>query len=1334
MNESKKYYIGLDIGSNSVGIACTDENYNLLRAKGRDCWAVRLFDESSTAVERRMARTARRRLARRKYRISQLQALFAPEMNDKLFFTRLQNSQYFTCDKAAELCADKNNLFADGNYTDKDFYREYPTIYHLRAALQKNCVDDLRLYYLAIHHIVKYRGHFLFEGSMQDVRDINKPLQELNYACETLYSDDVPHFDVAVADRAKQILQQKSGVKAKCQALNDIFGAQSAEKKEIIKGMCGAKVSPATLFGKQYAEEKSFSFGDINDEAFEAMRPTYDENFALLEAIRSIYNFVLFENLLAGHQNFSEAMVALYNKHKADLCLLKKVVKKFASQEEYNRLFKSLGEKANYVNYIGYTRKGGDRKNAPKCSYEDFLAYLKRFLTALPADEQIDCILADIDNKTFLPKILNADNGIVPYQVNEAELDKILAKMVERFPQMEPTAAKIKAVFLFRVPYYVGPLTGINSWVVRTKTGVPITPWNFDEIVDRAASNEQFMRRMTNKCTYLRGENVLPKASILYQKFNTLNQLNKLQVNQKPLSVSLKQKIYNQLFLVKNKVSDKMIVDLLVREGEVSEAERADVSLGGKDEEIKASMSTYIQLKKILGDFVDDDLANGGSVCENIVLWHTLNTDKTIVESLIKANYADIPIVSQNIKRLKGLTFRDFGRLSARLLVGLRSANHTTGEMQSIMDVLYETNENLNEILYDENYDFNQLIDEANGDQSTDVTYADVEELYVSPVVRRGIWQSLNMIDEYIGAFGTEPHKIFVEVTREDGVKGSAGRTVPRKKALLEKYKGIQGIEELVAELQSDNVSDLRLRQERLYLYFRQLGRCMYSGERIDLSRINTDMYDVDHILPRSYIKDDSLDNKVLVLRSKNAEKSDKYPLPQGFTTQQNFWRFLYEKQLIGDKTYKRLTRVEPLGNDDYADFINRQKVITDQTAKAVVQLLQRKYPSVKVVFSKAKNVSDFKQKFDLYKCRETNDLHHARDAYLNIVVGNVFDTCFSTPMSRFYNKGDVWKTYNLRTMFTRNVEGAWNENSLTVVKNCYQKCSMAVTRYAYCNKGAFYAQTVYSGTENVTAPRKLNGPLSNAERYGGYKTQTTAYFAIVESDGKKGRVKTIEAVPVLVDYQSRRDENRTLRYFEETLGLKNVRIIVPKLKVKQLVRYNGSLLYLAGVTGKQVAVHNAVQLFTDNKTDDYINQLIKLVDMDKKGMIDNTMTEYDVKTNRMGQVKLKVAPSANVQLYDMLTSKLDGNNYAGVSAYAAFKNNLIVCKENFVKLRTIEQARALLQILKLFKCNAETVDMTAIGGKSVCGKLLINKDITNANFEIVAISPCGLTVRTKRV
>ena len=38
-----KYYLGLDMGTNSVGWAATDPEYRLLKAKGKDLWGI--FDE-----------------------------------------------------------------------------------------------------------------------------------------------------------------------------------------------------------------------------------------------------------------------------------------------------------------------------------------------------------------------------------------------------------------------------------------------------------------------------------------------------------------------------------------------------------------------------------------------------------------------------------------------------------------------------------------------------------------------------------------------------------------------------------------------------------------------------------------------------------------------------------------------------------------------------------------------------------------------------------------------------------------------------------------------------------------------------------------------------------------------------------------------------------------------------------------------------------------------------------------------------------------------------------------------------------------------------------------
>ena len=42
----QKYYLGLNIGTNSVGWAVTDENYNLCKFGGKRMWGIRLFDRN----------------------------------------------------------------------------------------------------------------------------------------------------------------------------------------------------------------------------------------------------------------------------------------------------------------------------------------------------------------------------------------------------------------------------------------------------------------------------------------------------------------------------------------------------------------------------------------------------------------------------------------------------------------------------------------------------------------------------------------------------------------------------------------------------------------------------------------------------------------------------------------------------------------------------------------------------------------------------------------------------------------------------------------------------------------------------------------------------------------------------------------------------------------------------------------------------------------------------------------------------------------------------------------------------------------------------------------
>lgn len=59
------YYMGLDIGTNSVGWAVSDKEYHLLKAKKKTLWGISLFEDANPAKDRRIARATRRRVDRK---------------------------------------------------------------------------------------------------------------------------------------------------------------------------------------------------------------------------------------------------------------------------------------------------------------------------------------------------------------------------------------------------------------------------------------------------------------------------------------------------------------------------------------------------------------------------------------------------------------------------------------------------------------------------------------------------------------------------------------------------------------------------------------------------------------------------------------------------------------------------------------------------------------------------------------------------------------------------------------------------------------------------------------------------------------------------------------------------------------------------------------------------------------------------------------------------------------------------------------------------------------------------------------------------------------------
>lgn len=293
------YYIGLDVGTNSVGWAVTDEDYNILRKKGKDLWGIRLFSDANPAAERRLKRSSRRRLFRRRQRIDILNALFEKEILkvDKEFFNRLKESSIYPTDKGY-----KFNVFNDKNYTDKDFSNDYPTLYHLRKDLiLNNKKHDIRLIYLAIHSMFKHRGHFLFSESLDgDIRSF----EEILGSIDELITENQLYIKIESNEELKNIFDEKLRRSELQSKLKEYFKIKKTNDKEFhfIKLITGSPVKMKNIFNNENErfknEDIAVSLDNYEEKLSDLEFLLEDEEIKTITIAKEIYDWLLLKDIM----------------------------------------------------------------------------------------------------------------------------------------------------------------------------------------------------------------------------------------------------------------------------------------------------------------------------------------------------------------------------------------------------------------------------------------------------------------------------------------------------------------------------------------------------------------------------------------------------------------------------------------------------------------------------------------------------------------------------------------------------------------------------------------------------------------------------------------------------------------------------------------------------------------------------------------------------------------------------------------------------------------------------------------------------------------------------
>ena len=1316
----RNYYVGIDAGTNSVGWAVTDPLYNILKFNSKMMWGARLFEEANDAQERRTNRTSRRRLERKKARLNYLEVIFNNEIVkiDPTFFRRMHESNLVKEDKMDS--SDKYLLFNDKDYTDADYLTQYPTAYHLRSELiHSSAPHDIRLVFLAIHHILKSRGHFLYEtGETDDEKTFEDSYYDLADLLGQSFNCDIASVE---CNHVKEIMYKNENVTAKKAEMKELFATVADSGDSIVdvtsagELLAGATVQFSKLFKDDElkdAEVKSVSLKDNLDEKYDQISAVLGDKADLIFEAKELFDIATLGKLLGKDAYISDAKIRLYEDNRTDLNVLKNFFRNKLSigeitKDEYDKVFKVIKDKKDKTNNLAAYL--GDNPNY-SCSQEDFCKFLEKTAKDMADSENAEDVRVFnmIKDRTFLTRLKGSENGLLPYQLQLKELKKILANAEGYLPFLKEEDSngytaeqKIISLCTFRIPYYVGPLNTASdkAWVSRTDE--KIYPWNFDEIVNKEESADRFMKKLIGRCTYT-GDYVLPKQSLLFSSYTVLNEINNIKVNGNPIPVDCKQQIYHDLFENNNrKITKTALKSYMIANGFMENNDE----LSGVDNEIHANLKSYHDFRKILEKTNDPKQVE--TIIERMLVY---GNDKKMLKSWLVKNTHDLD--EKDISHVLRLNYKDWGRLSEKMLNGIYHEDEN-GEVFTIMDMLWNTNENLMKLLSNRYQFAEKAKDYKEKTYGLKESIHDkLDDLYIAPSVRRCIWQTVRILDEIVDIEKGAPAKIFIEMARTSSKEMEKKRTESRKNKLSALYADCkEQSRELSEKLASE--TDQSLRRDKLYLYYTQLGKCMYSGEKIDLTKLLNDdtTYDIDHIYPRSKIKDNSLDNRVLVCSMYNRDKTDRYPINDDIRTKmQSFWAMLREKKLISDKKYERLIRNTELTNDELSSFVARQLVETQQSTKALATILQEIYPSTKIVYSKAGNVHDFRQEFNIPKFRNVNDLHHAKDAYLNVVVGNVYDTKFTEKFFLNINK----EKYSLNRVFEYSTENAWIAPTKDEMKEFVSSGDSSVlsgtiqTVYKYVYKNnpivttALFRQKGALFDLNIMPKRQGQLPIKEGmdiDKYGGYNKRKGTYFCVVEHTEKKKRIRTIQ--PVYLDKVKEYEEDK-VRYCKEVLKLNDPIVVAECVLLNQIMELDGKRVRITGRTGKQVVYKHVYQFAISDARATYLKNLDKYIArcaVNKNKVLDIVSWDH-------------ISKEGNVELYDWFIERMNSGVYQKL-----FKNMQKDMQDNrkkFISMDALQQAKLLLEILKAFKCDRTNPSFKELNGKGTVGQLQYSYVISN--------------------
>lgn len=212
-----------------------------------------------------------------------------------------------------------------------------------------------------------------------------------------------------------------------------------------------------------------------------------------------------------------------------------------------------------------------------------------------------------------------------------------------------------------------------------------------------------------------------------------------------------------------------------------------------------------------------------------------------------------------------------------------------------------------------------------------------------NPVVEKILNQMVNVVNEIIATYG-RPDEIRVELARE--LKKNQKEREALTKAIASSTKEREEVKEiLVKEFNIPNPTRNDILRYRLYEELKPNGyHTLYSNKYIEREKLFSKEIDIEHIIPKARLFDDSFSNKTLEYRSVNFDKGNKtaYDYVSEAYGEEGLQRYLNTCESLFATQRTKLRKLKMTEREIPDGFIDRDLRNTQYIAKKALAMLNQ--------------------------------------------------------------------------------------------------------------------------------------------------------------------------------------------------------------------------------------------------------------------------------------------------------------------------------------------------------------------------------------------------------